>query len=403
MIRKKCLNIAWRFSILLFLIPLFFTAFVARFVKKPIDVGFGPEPIISNVYFKEALIRYGYTAETFVTSLNYITSDYDRVLYRENVVALAYYRIVAFIIAIFRYKCLYIYFTGGPFGRDWLIWRFEAALFKLAGVKIVVMPYGSDVQDMTLSPNLSFRHTYARQYRANLIRRKSVAARVDYWSRHAHHIIATGGLVYFMHVWDTLMPSYLSIDTEIWRPTSPPRTTGSFKILHAPNHRHIKGTQYIIDAVEELRASDLDIELILLEGVRNDEIRARMEEVDIVADQLIIGWYAMFALEGMAMEKPVLCYLRDDLKDLYVTTGLVGPDEIPIVECRPDTVKETIERLYRSREELGEIGRRSRAFVERHHSLDAVGAVFDRINRSIGVPPSAAPTEMSEHTAGDPR
>ena len=197
------------------------------------------------------------------------------------------------------------------------------------------------------------------------------------------------------------MPSYLSIDTEKWKPTCAPRAGGPFKVLHAPNHRHLKGTQHIIDAVEELRASELDIELVLLERVSNDEIRAKMEEVDIVADQLIIGWYAMFALEGMAMGKPVLCYLRDDLKELYVTAGLVEPDEIPIVECRPSTVKETIERLYRDRETLGEIGRRSRAFVERHHSLDAVGAVFDRINRSIGVLPSADPIDTTGFTAGD--
>ena len=271
----------------------------------------------------------------------------------------------------------------------------------MAGVKIVLLPYGGDVQDMALSHNLNFKHAYSQQYKTTLLRRREVAKRVDYWSRNADHIIAGCEWVDYMHVWDTLMLAHFSIDTEKWRPTGTPRTTGSFKVLHAPNHRHIKGSQYIIDAVEELRARGMDIELVLLEGVGNDEVRSRMQEVDIVADQLIVGWYAMFALEGMSMEKPVLCYLRDDLKDLYVTAGLVGPDELPIVECRPDTVKETIEELYGKREGLGEIGRRSRAFVERHHSLDAVGAVFDRINRSIGIPPSAGPTEMSGHTAGD--
>ena len=383
------------------IIPFFLIAALARFVRKPIDVGLGPHPLINNIYHKEALRRYSYTAETFVTSLYYITSDFDRILFSNNIFVRALLQIVALVWIIFRYKSLYLYFDGGPFGHDRILWRFEAQLLHLARVKTVLMPYGGDVQDMALSHNLKFKHAYSQQYKTTLLRRRDVARRVDYWSRNADHIIAGCEWVDYMHVWDTLMLAHFSIDTEKWRPTRPPRTTGSFKVLHAPNHRHIKGSQYIIAAVEELRTSGLDIELVLLEGVSNDEVRSRMQEVDIVADQLIVGWYAMFALEGMSMEKPVLCYLRDDLKDLYVTAGLVGPDELPIVECRPDTVKETIEELYGKREGLGEIGRRSRAFVERHHSLDAVGAVFDRINRSIGIPPSATSTEMPRHAASD--
>ena len=148
--------------------------------------------------------------------------------------------------------------------------------------------------------------------------------------------------------------------------------------------------------MEQLRASGLDIELVLLERVSNDEVRTRMEDADVVVDQLIIGWYAMFAVEGMAMGKPVMCYLRDDLKELYVTAGFVKPDEIPIVECRPDTVKAVLKRLYRNRTEVHDLGLRSRMFVERHHSLGAVGAVFDRINRTIDVLPSTAPADNSE-------
>ena len=391
------LKAIWRIVGLLLIIPAVLIAICARRVRKPIDIGLGPHPLINNIYHKAALRRYGYTAETFVTSLYYITADFDRILLSTNLLVRALLQVVALNLMIFRYRCIYLYFDGGPFGQDRILWRFEALLLKLAGVRIVLMPYGSDVQDMSLSHNLNFKHAYSRQYKKTLLKRKRIAARIDYWSRNASHIISGCEWVDYMHVWDTLMLAHFSIDTEKWRPTGTPRTKGSFKILHAPNHRHMKGSQYIIDAVEELRTRGMDIELVLLERVSNEDVRAKMKEVDVVADQLIIGWYAMFALEGMAMGKPVLCYLRDDLKDLYITAGLVEPGELPIVECRPDTVKETIERLYRNREKLDEIGRRSRAFVERHHSLEAVGSVFDRINRSIGIAPSGTPA----NTAGE--
>ncbi|MFX1492278.1 MAG: hypothetical protein ACFFBU_08440, partial [Promethearchaeota archaeon] len=163
------------------------------------------------------------------------------------------------------------------------------------------------------------------------------------------------------------------------------------RILHAPNHRAIKGTQHFIDAVNELIEDGLNIELVLLEGVPNDEIKRVMASVDIVADQLIVGWYAMFALEAMALGKPVLCFLHEDLKYLYITSGLVAADEIPIINCTPLTVKEIIRDLVLNRDKLFEIGNRSREYVIKHHSTQAVGKVFDEINRSIGVRPSGRP------------
>ena len=113
-----------------------------------------------------------------------------------------------------------------------------------------------------------------------------------------------------------------------------------------------------------------------------------MAGVDIIADQLVIGWYAMFAPEAMALEKPVLCYLRPDLLEFYIAAHLLEPGEIPIINCSPATVKDTLRQLIQHPERLAEIGARSRQFVLRHHSTTAVGAVFDRINRSLGVLPS---------------
>src|SRR4030095_562232 len=98
-----------------------------------------------------------------------------------------------------------------------------------------------------------------------------------------------------------------------------------------------------------------------------------MAEVDLVADQLIIGWYAMFAIEAMAMAKPVLCYLRDDLKRLYIDAGLVEEAEIPLIQCTPASVKETLRRLMDDHEGLADAAHRGPAYVQRHHSTESVG------------------------------
>ena len=79
---------------------------------------------------------------------------------------------------------------------------------------------------------------------------------------------------------------------------------------------------------------------------------------------------------------------------LYTTAGLVAPGEMPIINCTPLTVKSVIRDLVMNRDKLPEIGKHSREYVIKHHSLAAVGKVFDRINRSIGVLPGSSDKEQ---------
>jgi glycosyltransferase involved in cell wall biosynthesis len=402
-----------RYVIEIFLIPiLFLIAVLSRLIKKSIDVGLGPEPFISYIYHKKAFELYGYTAQTFVSDVFFITEKFDvrgdKIFFSNNPLLkkpLKYLsNICLLVLSLLRYKCIYIFFTGGPLGLmasgrfASFLWRIEPFLYKLANVKVVVMPYGGDVQDMSRSPNLLFKNAMARDYPEHRFRRRRIASKIDLWTRYANHVIGGCDWVFYLYHWDTLMLAHFSIDVDIWKPADKDSDrfhhTGNTKlrILHAPNHRTIKGTQYFIDAVNELIEDGLNIELVLLEGVPNDEIKRVMTSVDVVADQLIVGWYAMFALEAMAMGKPVLCFLDDDLKELYTVTGFVAADEIPIINCSPLTVKEVIRDLALNRDKLFEIGKQSREYVMKHHSTQAVGKVFDKINRSIGLRPSSRPS-----------
>ena len=141
-------------------------------------------------------------------------------------------------------------------------------------------------------------------------------------------------------------------------------------------------------AVEELRSEGKEIDIRIVEGVTNAQVRELISEADVVVDQLVLGWYAMFALEGMAMAKPVVCHIRPDLLELYLDVGLLAPGELPLVDASVRTIKETLGRLAElPRSELEAMGRRSRDFAVRHHSVQSVGRVFDRINRGLGLEP----------------
>jgi glycosyltransferase involved in cell wall biosynthesis len=133
-------------------------------------------------------------------------------------------------------------------------------------------------------------------------------------------------------------------------------------VLHAPSSRHRKGTEHVVAACK-----DLDVELDIVEGVPHAEARRRYERADIVVDQLNAGWYGIFALEAMALGKPVLSYLGGDaVRETEREMGV----EVPVVPVTRETLRERIAELAASVDGRRRIGASSRAYVERVHDAD---------------------------------
>jgi glycosyltransferase involved in cell wall biosynthesis len=111
----------------------------------------------------------------------------------------------------------------------------------------------------------------------------------------------------------------------------------------------------------------LDVELDLVEGLHHDEARLRYERADIVVDQLNAGWYGIFAVEAMALGKPVVTFLHEEA--LRRTEDALGV-EVPIVSATNETLAERLRPLVDSPAERRRIGASSRAYVERVHDVD---------------------------------
>ncbi len=386
---------------LLFLVAL---ALIARIRggRRRIDVGLGPEPLINNIHHKRALNAYGYSAETFVYTDNFISSRYDVNLAQRRW-GLFRKSVWLFVRAIFRYRALFIYFNGGPLNHTRLLRKLEPWLLKIADMRVVVMPFGSDVQVMWRSRNLHFKHALAMDYPQQNFAWKQVAADIDRWTRHSDWVLSGCEWVDYMTQWSMLQIAHFSIDTDDFKPSTNAlqATSGPLRVFHAPNHKTLKGTQSLVAAAEKLRNEGLDIELVMLRGVPNTVIRETIEKVDLVADQFVIGWYAMFAIEAMALEKPVLCFLREDLLELYTKAGLLEMDECPLLNTSVLQIEERLRWACANREKLREIGKRGREYVLRRHSAVAIGRDFDQLLRAIGVVPSAPPTLAKSASSPD--
>jgi hypothetical protein len=143
---------------------------------------------------------------------------------------------------------------------------------------------------------------------------------------------------------------------------APPGEHARPVVLHAPSSRRRKGTEGVIAACE-----GLDVELDIIEGLPQAEARRHYERADIVVDQLNAGWYGIFALEAMALGKPVLSYLRPEA--VQKTERALGV-EVPVVPVTKETLRDRIGELAASADERRRIGASSRSYVERVHDAD---------------------------------
>jgi glycosyltransferase involved in cell wall biosynthesis len=141
----------------------------------------------------------------------------------------------------------------------------------------------------------------------------------------------------------------------------PPSERARPVVLHAPSSRGRKGTEHVIAACE-----GLDVDLRLVEGVPHEEARRLYEDADIVVDQLNAGWYGLFAIESMALGKPVLTYLHAEA--VRRTEEAFGV-RVPLVPTTKETLRETLRPLVADAAARRRIGAESRAYVEQVHDL----------------------------------
>lgn len=158
---------------------------------------------------------------------------------------------------------------------------------------------------------------------------------------------------------------YAHVDSRVWKPHAHTESDRRLVVVHAPTNREIKGTRFLVEAVSRLQAEGFELDFRLVEGLTHAELRNVYEDADLVVDQLLVGWYGGLAVEAMALERPVVAYLREE--DL----GFLPPDmraELPVVSAEPATIYDVLKALLTTRRgELADLGRRGRAFVCRWH------------------------------------
>jgi glycosyltransferase involved in cell wall biosynthesis len=180
---------------------------------------------------------------------------------------------------------------------------------------------------------------------------------------------------------------YASVDAR--ELAAPPLPNGSTLVVaHAPTDRDIKGTDHVLAAVDALRSEGVDVELDLIEGVARSDVFERLARADIVVDQLLIGWYGGFAVEAMALGRPVLAYIREDEPEDNPFGAL-----LPVVRTSPAALTDDLRRLASDPERRRQLAASGRRFVEEHHDPRRIArTVLDGIGSTPGSRRAASTT-----------
>lgn len=145
----------------------------------------------------------------------------------------------------------------------------------------------------------------------------------------------------------------------------------TLRILHAPSNPKIKGTIYIESAITLLKQEGYNIEFICLKNRPHDEVLQAIAESDLVIDQILLGWYGVFAMEAMTLGKPVCVYIEESL------TGYIPPNTI--INTNKDMIYNTIKNILEREINLYEIGNNGQKYVEMKHSEKAIMEIYNSI------------------------
>lgn len=243
-------------------------------------------------------------------------------------------------------------------------------VLRAVGIRIIVMAHGGDILYRSrIRTRYDWIERVQRDYPAwDLVAQaKVVEERIRLFCRHASLVLpGDSSLRRFLPRSDLLF-KYFPVDCDAIRPvTSTSNRTPV--VVHAPNHRYTKGTDFLVAAIDGLRRRGLEVELRLVEGVPRAEALSIYASADIVADQFCIGAFGGFALEGLALGKPVIAYLDQE--------HLADPAfNLPIVNATPENLEEVLRMLVESRELRERLGAAGRKAVERYQSLEAIASL----------------------------
>ena len=240
------------------------------------------------------------------------------------------YCFLFFVYSLFRYDIFH--FFSGETILTYKLRRFEFRVYKLLGKRIVMHFVGSDIRNphylFWKNTNLiSFLNGEKEFPRTLKWQDKLIKDSLQF----ADEILVSTPDLLANIPSATYFPVLIDLekfDREIGGLNSlhsDESSSGPYKILHSPSNARVKGTFFIHNILNNLKAKYNDELEAILPGdealnskkfysVSRYDLFSLIRESDVMIDQLVIGWYGLQSLEAILCGNIVLCYIEEGLE-----------------------------------------------------------------------------------------
>lgn len=261
---------------------------------------------------------------------------------KDNLFSKILFRLKYFYLAIFYYDILNFHA-----GASLLPYNLDLPILRLLNKKIIFHYYGSEVRIIEelkrVNPYFKLLGVDGKN-NPKMDKRKEMKIKWQaFWASYA---IAPRDCYYFisqiydekkiLELWSAnILDDNLKklIDEKIVSQNEIPM------IIHCPTNQLTKGTSYVDQALENLKAKGYNFTYKAIEGMERDELHTFIQEkADIVIDQFLVGSFGNLAIETLALGKISICYLNEEL-------CLQFTKDCPIVNATIETLESELEKL----------------------------------------------------------
>ncbi|HEY5891032.1 MAG TPA: glycosyltransferase family 4 protein [Acidimicrobiia bacterium] len=239
--------------------------------------------------------------------------------------------------------------------RDYLPRFWDLPVWRSLGVKIVFTFHGTDVR--LRSHHIADDRWSFYRYADIACDEDQIESNLSVIRRYAHQM-TVGSVLDSIYVPEaTYIPKSVDLATLVPKANRAGRLP---IVLHAPSARSTKGTKFVLDGLDEVKARGFDFDIDLVEGVTHSELMDRVARADIVVEKLLGGDAGVGSLEAMAFGKVAIARIRDEVLAVH-------PD-LPVVNADPETFADVLGSLLGDQQRRKSIGKAGRAYVEREHA-----------------------------------
>ena len=147
------------------------------------------------------------------------------------------------------------------------------------------------------------------------------------------------------------------------------------KIAHYPFYKNYPGHDYYSEVLSTLQSENHCKVVNILRQPHFETLKA-IAGCDIVIGKILpeVGWFGKFELEGMALGKPVITYVSDELYDSY---------KPPVYRTNEVNFKNDLKELIGNDGERHRLAIEGRSYIEKNHNIVDICNSIDRIYKDL--------------------